>query len=107
TQDESEKLHELCKLLTDKVYQTRMEGVALLQDYCNTSPSFVSTNILRIFDVFVPRLQDCHKKIIQKALEILALMVPVLKDALQSVLFPVIVAVINNLNSKHLGIYDA
>ncbi|KFP26013.1 Protein FAM179A, partial [Colius striatus] len=105
--DENEKLYELCKLLTDEEFKTRIEGLMLLQDYCNTSPSFVSNNIFQIFDDFVQRLQDYHKKVIQKALEILALIVPMLKDALQPVLFSVIVAVINNLNSKDTGIYAA
>ncbi|CAM9858963.1 unnamed protein product [Bubo scandiacus] len=53
------------------------------------------------------RLRDCNKKVNQQALEVLALMIPMLKDALHPVLFSLVSAVIDNLNSKHSGIYAA
>ncbi|NXJ42737.1 TGRM2 protein, partial [Ciconia maguari] len=107
TVEETEQLMELYKLLTAKEFQTRMEGVVLLLDHCKSSPQFISTNIVQIFDVFVLRLQDCNKKVNQKALEALALMTPMLRDALHPVLVSLVAAVTDNLNSKHLGIYAA
>ncbi|NXS40255.1 TGRM2 protein, partial [Balaeniceps rex] len=107
TAEETEQLMELCSLLTAKEFQTRMEGVVLLLDYCKSSPQLVSTNIVQIFDIFVLRLQDYNKKVNQKALEALALMTPMLRDALHPVLVPLVKAVTDNLNSKHLRIYDA
>ncbi|XP_074676617.1 LOW QUALITY PROTEIN: TOG array regulator of axonemal microtubules protein 2-like [Strix aluco] len=105
--EEADQLNELCNLLTAKDFQARREGVVLLLDHCKSSPRFVSTNIFQIFDVFVLRLQDCNKKVNQQALEVLALIIPVLKDALHPVLFSLVSAVIDNLNSKHSGIYAA
>ncbi|CAM9860343.1 unnamed protein product, partial [Bubo scandiacus] len=102
-----DRLNELCNLLTAKEFQARREGVVLLLDHCKSSPRFVSTNIFQIFDVFVLRLRDCNKKVNQQALEVLALMIPMLKDALHPVLFSLVSAVIDNLNSKHSGIYAA
>ncbi|NXW45209.1 TGRM2 protein, partial [Nyctiprogne leucopyga] len=107
TVKETEQLGDLYNLLTAKEFQTRMEGVVLLLDYCKSKPQLISTNVLQIFDVFVPRLQDCNKKVNQQALATLALMIPMLGSALNPVLVPVVVAVTENLNSKHLGIYAA
>ncbi|NXE75857.1 TGRM2 protein, partial [Cochlearius cochlearius] len=107
TVEEMDQLRELYNLLTAKEFQTRMEGVVLLLDHCKSSPQFISTNIVQIFDVFVLRLQDCNKKVNQRALEVLALMTPMLRDALHPVLVPLVAAVTDNLNSKHLGIYAA
>ncbi|NXT44211.1 TGRM2 protein, partial [Pelecanoides urinatrix] len=107
TVEETEQLKELYKLLTAKEFQTRMEGVVLLLDHCKSRPQLISTNIVQIFDVFVLRLQDCNKKVNQQALEALALMTPMLRDALHPVLVSLVAAVTDNLNSKHLGIYAA
>ncbi|XP_055581983.1 TOG array regulator of axonemal microtubules protein 2 [Falco cherrug] len=107
TVEEVEQLSELYKLLTANEFQRRMEGVELLLDHCRSSPRLISTNIVQIFDVFVLRLQDCNKKVSQRALEALALMTPVLKGALHAVLVALVAAVTDNLNSKHMGIYSA
>ncbi|NXW15331.1 TGRM2 protein, partial [Circaetus pectoralis] len=107
TVEETEQLKELYRLLTATEFQTRMEGVELLLDHCKSSPQFVSTNIIQIFDIFVLRLQDCNKKVTQQALEALALMTPILKYALRPVLVSLVTAVTDNLNSKRSGIYAA
>ncbi|XP_009935657.2 TOG array regulator of axonemal microtubules protein 2 [Opisthocomus hoazin] len=107
TVGETDQLSELSNLLTAKDFQTRTKGVALLLGHCKNHPQLVSTNIVRIFDDFVPRLQDCHKKVKQQALEALALMIPMLRDALHPVLVPLVAAVTDNLKSKDLGIYAA
>ncbi|NXS52908.1 TGRM2 protein, partial [Brachypteracias leptosomus] len=107
TAEETEQLNELYKLLTAKEFQTRLKGVVLLLDYCRSSSELISTNIVQIFDVFVLRLRDCNKKVKQKALEVLALMMSVLGDSLHPVLVPLVGAVADNLNSKQVGIYAA
>ncbi|NXY89398.1 TGRM2 protein, partial [Alcedo cyanopectus] len=105
--ERSDQLNELYRLLTAKEFQTRMEGVLLLLNYSKSSSELISTNIVQIFDVFVLRVQDCNKKVKQKALEVLALMVPTLGDALHPVLVSLVGAVTDNLNSKQVGIYAA
>ncbi|XP_050750953.1 TOG array regulator of axonemal microtubules protein 2 [Gymnogyps californianus] len=107
TVEETEQLKDLYELLTAKEFQTRMEGVVRLLDHCKSSPQFISTNIVQIFDVFVLRLQDCNKKVNQQALEALALMTPMLRDSLHPVVVSLVAAVTDNLNSKHSGIYAA
>ncbi|KAM6367002.1 TOG array regulator of axonemal microtubules protein 2 isoform 2-T22 [Alca torda] len=107
TVEETEQLMELDKLLTSQDFRTRMEGTVLLLDYCKSSPQLISTNIVQIFDVFMLRLQDYNKKVRQKALEVLALMISILRSALNPVLISVVAAVTENLNSKNLGIHAA
>ncbi|XP_035759539.1 TOG array regulator of axonemal microtubules protein 2 isoform X2 [Egretta garzetta] len=107
TVEETEQLRELYDLLTAKEFRTRIEGVVLLLDHCKSNPQFISANIVQIFDVFALRLQDCNKKVNQQALEALALMAPMLKDALHPVLVLLLATVTDNLNSKHSGIYAA
>ncbi|NXP14200.1 TGRM2 protein, partial [Thinocorus orbignyianus] len=98
--EETEQLTELFKLLTDKEFRTRLEGVMLLLDHCKNSPRLVSANIVQIFDIFILRLQDCNKKVNQQALEVLVLMIPILRGALRPVLVSLVAAVTENLNSK-------
>ncbi|NXP55501.1 TGRM2 protein, partial [Heliornis fulica] len=100
-------LGELYRLLSDKDFQLQMDGLVLLLEYCKGSPQLISNNIVPIFDIFVLRLQDCNKNVIQQALEVLALMIPMLKGALHQVQVPLVIAVTQNLNSKHLGIRAA
>ncbi|KFU95187.1 Protein FAM179A, partial [Chaetura pelagica] len=107
TVEVTEQLLELNGLLTAREFQSRMKGLELLLDHCKSSPQFISTNVVQIFDGFVLTLQDFHKKVNQRALEVLALMIPVLRGALQPVMVSLMTAVIDNLNSKHLGIYAA
>ncbi|XP_069464819.1 TOG array regulator of axonemal microtubules protein 2 isoform X2 [Ambystoma mexicanum] len=103
----TEQLKELSKLMSAKEFQSRMEGVTLLMEYCKNNPKFVSTNIMQIFDSFNPRLQDSNKKVNQYALESTANMIPILKDSLHQVLVSMVIIVTDNLNSKHAGIYSA
>ncbi|XP_032537106.1 TOG array regulator of axonemal microtubules protein 2 [Chiroxiphia lanceolata] len=107
TVEETELLQKLYDLLTAKEFQIRMEGVALLLDLCKSSPRLISNNIVQIFDYFVLRICDYNKKVKQQALEALALMIAMLRDALNPVLIRLVEAITNNLNSKHLGIYGA
>ncbi|KFO87482.1 Protein FAM179A, partial [Buceros rhinoceros silvestris] len=107
TVEEPEQLDELYKLLTAKEFQTRMEGVVLLLDYCKSSPQLISTNIVQIFKFFALRLQDCNKKVKEKALEVLTLMMPMLRGGFHPVLVSLVAAVTENLNSKHTEIYTA
>ncbi|NXG57655.1 TGRM2 protein, partial [Hemiprocne comata] len=107
TVEETEQLLELKGLLTAREFQSRMKGLTLLLDHCRSSPQLISTNIVQVFNVFVLTLQDCHKKVNQQALEVLALMIPMLRGTLKPVMVSLVTAIIDNLNSKHLGIYAA
>ncbi|XP_058656708.1 TOG array regulator of axonemal microtubules protein 2 [Ammospiza caudacuta] len=102
-----ESLQKLYHLLEAKGFQTRMEGVALLLDLCKTSPQLISSNIVQIFDNFVLRINDTHKKVKQQALEVLAEMIGVLEDALNPVMVRLVEGITKNLNSKDPGVHAA
>ncbi|KAM6280968.1 TOG array regulator of axonemal microtubules protein 2-like [Porphyrio hochstetteri] len=107
TVKETDQLQELYRLLSDKDFELRLEGLGLLLEYCKSSPQLLSNNIVQIFDIFGLRLRDYNKKVTQQALEVLALMVPMLRVALHPVLVSLVLAVTENLNSKQSGIYAA
>ncbi|XP_059340869.1 TOG array regulator of axonemal microtubules protein 2-like [Ammospiza nelsoni] len=98
--EETELLQKLYNLLEAKGFQKRMEGVELLRDLCKTSPQLISTNIAQIFDYFVLRISDSHKKVKQRALDVLAEITGALKDALNPVIIGLVEGITKNLNSK-------
>ncbi|XP_054146117.1 TOG array regulator of axonemal microtubules protein 2-like [Melozone crissalis] len=102
-----ESLQKLYHLLEAKGFQTRMEGVALLLDLCKTSPQLISSNIVQIFDHFVLRINDTHRKVKQQALEVLAEMIALLEDALNPVMVRLVEGITRNLNSKDPGVHAA
>ncbi|XP_067840004.1 TOG array regulator of axonemal microtubules protein 2-like isoform X2 [Heptranchias perlo] len=102
-----EQVKQLNKLLSAKEFQERTQGISLLLQHCENNPGFVSSNIVNIFDSFIPRLQDSNKKVNQFALQSMATMIPVLKDDLHRVLHSTVTVVTDNLNSKNAGIYTA
>ncbi|XP_030921522.1 TOG array regulator of axonemal microtubules protein 2-like, partial [Geospiza fortis] len=102
-----ESLQKLYHLLEAKGFQTRMEGVALLLDLSKTSPQLISTNIVEIFDYFILRINDSHKKVKQKALDALAEIIGLLEDALNPVMFCLVEGITKNLNSKDPGVHAA
>ncbi|XP_037986951.1 TOG array regulator of axonemal microtubules protein 2-like [Motacilla alba alba] len=102
-----EELQKLYHLLEAKGFQTRMEGVALLLDLCKSSPQLISANIVQIFDHFVLRISDTHKKVKQKALDVLAEIIGLLADALNPVMIRLVEGITKNLNSKDPGVHAA
>ncbi|NWZ89252.1 TGRM2 protein, partial [Nesospiza acunhae] len=102
-----ESLQKLYHLLEAKGFQTRLEGVALLLDLCKTSPQLISSNIVQIFDYFVLRINDTHKKVKQQALEVLSEMIGLLEDALNPVMIRLVEGITKNLNSKDAGVHAA
>ncbi|XP_054374380.1 TOG array regulator of axonemal microtubules protein 2-like [Molothrus ater] len=105
--EETELLQKLYHLLEAKGFQTRMEGVELLQDLCRTNPQLISTNIVQIFDYFVLRISDSHKKVKQRALDVLAEITGALKDALNPVIIGLVEGITKNLNSKDARVRGA
>ncbi|XP_058691735.1 TOG array regulator of axonemal microtubules protein 2-like [Poecile atricapillus] len=105
--EETEPLQKLYDLLEAKGFQTRLEGVAFLLELCKTRPQLISTNIVQIFDYFVLRISDSHKRVKQKALDALAEIIGILGDALSPVIIHLVEGITNNLNSKDPGVHSA
>ncbi|KAL2305753.1 hypothetical protein Nmel_003642 [Mimus melanotis] len=103
--DETETLQNLYNLLEAKGFEARMEGVALLLELCKNSPKLITTNIVQIFDYFVLRISDTHKRVKQMALDVLAEMITILEDALNPVIIRLVEGILKNLNSKDPGVH--
>ncbi|XP_023773680.1 TOG array regulator of axonemal microtubules protein 2-like [Cyanistes caeruleus] len=105
--EETEPLQKLYDLLEAKGFQTRLEGLAFLLELCQTRPQLISTNIVQIFDYFVLRISDSHKRVKQKALDVLAEIIGILENALSPVIIHLVEGITNNLNSKDPGVHSA
>ncbi|NXB44847.1 TGRM2 protein, partial [Leucopsar rothschildi] len=105
--DETETLQNLYNLLEAKGFEARLEGVALLLELCKNSPKLIATNIAQIFDYFVLRVADSHKKAKQMVLDVLAEIIPILKDALNLVIVLLVEGITKNLSSKDPRVHAA
>ena len=56
---------------------------------------------VQIFDKFLPRLQDSNSKVNLHALKVMHQVVPMLKDALHSVISMAVASIVPNLSSKN------
>nr|XP_041568729.1 TOG array regulator of axonemal microtubules protein 2-like [Taeniopygia guttata] len=100
-------LQKLYHLLQAKGFQARLEGVALLLELCKSSPQLISKNIVQIFDYFVLRICDSHKKVRQKALDVLAEIIGLLDDAMNPVMIRLVEGIAKNLSSNDPGVHAA
>ncbi|NXW81095.1 TGRM2 protein, partial [Hirundo rustica] len=104
--EEMEPLQKLYRLLEAKGFHRRMEGVALLLDLCKTSPQLIFTYVVQVCR-FLLRFADCHKKVKQNALDVLAEIIGVLEDALNTVIIGLVDRITKNLNSNDPGVHTA
>ncbi|KFU83347.1 Protein FAM179A, partial [Chaetura pelagica] len=88
-------------------FQSRMQGLVLLLDQCKSNPQLITSNIYQIFDGFLVALQDSHKRVSQRALEVFALIIPMLRGALQPVMPHLVTAALDKLNAKDSGLHAA
>lgn len=75
------------------------------QGYLNAA--FMLLFSSQIFDHFVLRISDSHKKVKQKALDMLAEIIGILEDALNPVIVGLVEGITTNLNSKDPGVRTA
>uniref|UniRef100_A0A803VA28 TOG domain-containing protein n=1 Tax=Ficedula albicollis TaxID=59894 RepID=A0A803VA28_FICAL len=98
---------ELSNLLEAKGFEAWVEGVALLLDLCKNSPQLIATNIVQIFNSFVLRVAESNKKVKQKALNVLAEIIAILKDAMNPVVVLLVEGITKSLNSKDSRVHAA
>uniref|UniRef100_A0A8C4NE27 TOG domain-containing protein n=1 Tax=Eptatretus burgeri TaxID=7764 RepID=A0A8C4NE27_EPTBU len=106
--ENAEQLKTLTDLLESKDFRERIEGIKRIVDCCSGQPVFVSANLMKIFDAFMPRFQDSNSKVTLAALESMQKIIPQMKETLHQLIHPIVSAVINNnVNSKNSTIYIA
>ncbi|XP_076441832.1 TOG array regulator of axonemal microtubules protein 1-like isoform X3 [Babylonia areolata] len=87
--------------LSSSEWRVRYDAVSAFQDMCIERPDTLSLHIVKIFDKFLPRLQDPNSKVNLHALKVMQQGVPLLKEALQSVISMAVTAIVPNLASKN------
>uniref|UniRef100_A0A2C9KUR5 TOG domain-containing protein n=1 Tax=Biomphalaria glabrata TaxID=6526 RepID=A0A2C9KUR5_BIOGL len=101
-----EEVKTMTDLLAANNWQQRYEGISKFQAMCETYPQVVSSQIIKIFDKFLPRLTDSNSKVNLYALKVMLDVVPLIKDSMGSVISLTVSAVAPNLSSKNKEIYS-
>lgn len=94
-------LPSLLKGLASSEWRERFEALTELMQLTLSSPSLVGSNIVRIFDDFVPRLTDSNSKVNVYAVQCFEVMLPNLAPYLESVVSGLIASMSINLASKN------
>ncbi|XP_059143119.1 TOG array regulator of axonemal microtubules protein 1-like isoform X2 [Physella acuta] len=85
-------------------WQERYDGVTEFQKMCETYSAVVSSQIIKIFDKFLPRLTDSNSKVNLYALKVLLEVIPLIRESMSSVISMTVAAVAPNLSSKNKDI---
>ncbi|XP_046334282.1 TOG array regulator of axonemal microtubules protein 1-like isoform X5 [Haliotis rufescens] len=99
-------IREMIGQLGSNDWKTRHAGITQFQQMTESNPNAVSSQLVKIFDKFLPRLQDSNSKVNLHALQVMLQVIPQLKDSMLSgVLNMAIGNVAPNLSSKNREIY--
>lgn len=96
----------MCERMTSGDWNDRYEAICTLENFVNSRPAALSVHLVKVFDVFTPRLTDRNSKVNLRALEVLSNIIPLVGDTLIPVLHPIINAMGPNLASKNPTIYS-
>ncbi|XP_076464551.1 TOG array regulator of axonemal microtubules protein 1-like isoform X2 [Babylonia areolata] len=99
-----EEIKAMINQLGAREWRDRYDAVNTFLEMCVERPDTVSMHIVKIFDKFLPRLQDSNSKVNLQALKVMQQVVPMLKEALPSVVSMAVASVVPNLSSKNRDI---
>ncbi|XP_071163836.1 TOG array regulator of axonemal microtubules protein 1-like isoform X37 [Mytilus edulis] len=103
TQDEIKKI---TNMISSNDWKERHHGIGELLAFCETHAQVVAVNATKIFDKFLPRLQDPNSKVNLYALQVFQQIIPLMSDSLAIVLNMAVGNVAPNLSSKNKEIYN-
>ncbi|KAK7488657.1 hypothetical protein BaRGS_00020110 [Batillaria attramentaria] len=101
-----EEIKNMVNQMNANDWRQRYEAIGTFQEMCIEHPNIIAMQIVKIFDKFLPRLQDSNSKVNLHALKVMHQVVPMLKDALHSVISMAVTSVVPNLSSKNREIYS-
>ncbi|XP_056020659.1 TOG array regulator of axonemal microtubules protein 1-like isoform X15 [Ostrea edulis] len=101
-----ESIKNMTNLISANDWRDRHKGIAMLLDMSENNTDVVNLNVVKIFDKFLPRLQDPNSKVNLFALTVMLQIVPILRDSLTQVLSMAIGNIAPNLSSKNKEIYQ-
>ncbi|CAC5385590.1 unnamed protein product [Mytilus coruscus] len=102
TQDEIKRM---TNMISSNDWRERHQGITQLLEFCESHAQVVAVNATKIFDKFLPRLQDPNSKVNLFALQVFQQIIPLLSDSLAVVLNMAVGNVAPNLSSKNKEIY--
>ncbi|XP_069117055.1 TOG array regulator of axonemal microtubules protein 1-like isoform X2 [Argopecten irradians] len=100
-----EEVKQMTSLIAANDWRDRYKGITRLLEMCETHAEVVSASMVKIFDKFLPRLQDPNSKVNLYALQVFLQIIPVLSDSLAVVLNIAVGNVAPNLSSRNKEIY--
>ncbi|XP_062617825.1 TOG array regulator of axonemal microtubules protein 1-like isoform X2 [Saccostrea cucullata] len=101
-----EAIKNMTNLISANDWRDRHKGISMLLEMCEENTDVVVMNIVKIFDKFLPRLQDPNSKVNLFALSVMLQIVPILRDSLTQVMSMAIGNIAPNLSSKNKEIYQ-
>ncbi|PVD25713.1 hypothetical protein C0Q70_13373 [Pomacea canaliculata] len=96
-----EEMKTMVNQMSSNEWRQRHDAITSLQEMCIDNPNLIATHIVKIFDKFLPRLQDSNSKVNLHALRVMEHIVPILKDALHAVIPMATSNLAPNLSSKN------
>ncbi|KAL4238308.1 hypothetical protein ACF0H5_003020 [Mactra antiquata] len=99
-----EEIKEINTLMSASDWRDRYKGITTLLEMCEMNATLVSANVVKIFDKFLPRLQDPNSKVNLYALQVMLQIIPILNNSLASVVTILVGNVSPNLSSKNKDI---
>ncbi|XP_021373812.1 TOG array regulator of axonemal microtubules protein 1-like isoform X3 [Mizuhopecten yessoensis] len=100
-----EEVKQMTALISANDWRDRYKGITRLLEMCDTHAEVISANMVKIFDKFLPRLQDPNSKVNLYALQVFLQIIPYLSDSLAVVLNIAVGNVAPNLSSRNKEIY--
>ncbi|UJR15557.1 hypothetical protein I4U23_002496 [Adineta vaga] len=104
TADQAEQVRELTKQMRSSDFRERLSGIEEFQKLCELETEIAIQSLVQIFDGFNECLADMNSKVVLKALNTMHQLVPILGDALASVINSTLPIIAQSIASKNRDI---
>ena len=102
--DQTEQVRGLTKQMCSSDFRERLNGIEEFQKLCELETDTAMQSLVQIFDSFNQCLADMNSKVVLKALNTMHQLVPILGDALSSVINSALPIIAQNIASKNRDI---
>lgn len=101
TADQAEQVRDLTKQMRSSDFRERLNGIEEFQKLCELETDIAVQSLVQIFDGFNECLSDMNSKVVLKALNTMHQLIPILGDALSSVINSALPLVAQSIASKN------
>jgi hypothetical protein len=99
--DQTEHIRKLTKQMHSTDFRERLNGIEEFQKLCELETNTAIQSLIQIFDGFNECLADMNSKVVLKALNTMHQLVPILGDALSSVINSTLPVIAQSIASKN------